>query len=144
MVHSFMQLWQNVNKRFKRGQTAYNIRRIPPYNYRYEEGSHSVDIGVELMMGNNLDLVIYASNIINWNPPYDHYFITDEKRELILKRLGEKLLKEKALFEINYDPLEHEIRRQYLLSGRKNDRTDLWRKISEAKQKRVSNPSCYQ
>ena len=139
MFSSVKRLWQSFSKQRAQGPSYYSIRYIDAYHYRYQEGQYCIDIPIEIMMGRNLDLVVYASTLIHWNPPHDHEFITDTERELILRKLEEKLLKEKTRFKIEYDPVEVEVRRQHLQSEKKADVLDLYKKIREAKYRATDN-----
>lgn len=62
---------------------GFSVRVMGRSGLEYREGKRRMRIGSEMLEGPT-GLVIYATSIRSWEPPFEHESIDDEKREAII------------------------------------------------------------
>ena len=99
MSTKFLDLRRWVQAWMNKETLPYKIRPYSLNCYEYEAEGRRAIIQFEVMMG-DIDLVIYSRLLKGWEPPHHHQIFTETDKQIILDRISERLMKQKARFRI--------------------------------------------
>lgn len=77
---------------------SYKVKLHGRSAIEYIEGDRHVVIGAEMLSG-DVDMLLYSSDLLCWDPPFQEDMLTDEDRRRIMNNITSDLEKNKITVE---------------------------------------------